>query len=88
MDIRKEALLAVANDCHTSFHKEMCAPCDYFGVFGSFDGCVYLLPNHNRFIDYFDGNTLTFIANYLNSHEVTWRVVYKFGSLAIKLLND
>ncbi len=81
-------LLAVAKDCHTSFHKEMCAPCEYFGVFDGFDGCVYFLPNRNRFIDYFDGNTMTFIANYLNSHGVTWRVVRKFGSVAIKLLNE
>lgn len=88
MNIRKEALLAVANDCHTSFHKEMCAPIDLFEVHNSHNGCDYLIPNHDRGIDYFFGSTMTFIGDYLNNHGISWRVVSLNGSVMIKLLYD
>lgn len=86
MDIRKEALLAVAHSCHTSFHKEMCTPVGLFEVHDSHNGCVYLIPNHDRGIDYFFGSTMTFIGDYLNDHGISWRVVSLNGSVMIKLL--
>lgn len=86
MDLRKEALLAVAHSCHTSFHKEMCTPVDLFEVHDSHNGCVYLIPNHDRGIDYFFGSTMTFIGDYLNDHGISWRVVSLNGSVMIKLL--
>lgn len=86
MDIRKEALLAVAWGCHTSFHKGICAPGDMFKVHCSQNGCVYLIPNHDHGIDYFFGSTMTFIGDYLNDHEISWRVVVLYDSVAIKLI--
>ena len=88
MALLKYQLLAVANDCHTSFHKGMCSPVDLFKVHDSHNGCVYLIPNHDRHIDYFCGDTMTFIGDYLNSHRVLWSVVDLYGSVAIKLLDD
>lgn len=88
MAIRKEALLAMAHDCHTSFHKDICAPVNLFEVHDSHDGNIYLLPNHDRGIDYFYGTTLTFIGDFLNSHDVSWRVVVLYGSVAVKLLYE
>lgn len=82
------SLLAVAHDCHTSFHKDFCAPVDLFEVHDSHNGCVYLLPNHDRGIDYFFGTTMSFIGDYLNDHGISWRVVVLYGSVAIKLIND
>lgn len=86
MDIRKEALLAVAHSCHTSFHKEMCTSVDLFEVHDCHNGCVYLIPNHDRGIDYFFGSTMTYIGDYLNNHGISWRVVSLNGSVMIKLL--
>lgn len=80
-----DKILVVAIDCHTSFHKQMCAPVDLFLVHDSKDGFVYLLPNKKRHVDYFFGNTMTFIGDYLNRHGVTWNVVPWFGSVAIRL---
>lgn len=88
MAIRKYELLAVAHNCHTSFHKEYCSPVDLFEVHDSHDGYVYLLPNHDRGIDYFFCGTITFIGDYLNNRGITWRVVVLYSSVAIKLLND
>lgn len=85
MDRRKEALLAVANDCHTSFHKDMCAPVELFKVHDSHDGCIYLIPNHDRGIDYFFGSTMAYIGDYLNNHDISWRVVVLNDSVALKL---
>ena len=86
MDIRNEALLAVAHSCHTSFHKEMCTPVVLFEVHDCHNGCVYLIPNHDRGIDYFFGSTMTYIGDYLNNHGISWRVVSLNGSVMIKLL--
>lgn len=88
MAIRKEALLAMAHDCHASFHKDICAPVNLFEVHDSHDGNIYLLPNHDRGIHYFYGTTLTFIGDFLNSHDVSWRVVVLYGSVAVKLLYE
>lgn len=85
MDIRKEDLLAVAKDCHTSFHNEMCAPIDLFLVRDNCDGFVYLVPNQVRNINHFFGSTMSFISDYLNNHGVTWSVAPWFGSVAIRL---
>lgn len=88
MAIRKEALLAMAHECHTSFHKEMCSPVDLFKVDVFPDGYIYLVPNHDRGIDYFFGGTMTFIGDYLNNHGVCWLVVWRSDSVAIRLLDD
>lgn len=88
MALTRSYLLAVANNCHTSFHKDICAPVDLFEVHESHNGYIYLVPNHDRGIDYFFGETMTFIGDYLNSHRVCWRVVVLYGSVAIKLLDD
>lgn len=88
MALTKSQLLAVAYNCHTSFHKDLCLPVDLFEVHESHDGYVYLVPNHDRSIEYFNGNTMTFIADYLSSHRVLWRVVVLYASVAIKLLDD
>lgn len=88
MAIRKEALLAMAHECHTSFHKDICAPVDLFEVHDSHNGCVYLVPNHDRGIDYFFGGTMTFIGDYLNNRGISWRVVVLYGSVAVKLLYE
>lgn len=86
MDYIKYRLLAVARDCHASFHKDLCTTVDLFEVHDSHNGCVYLIPSHDRGIDYFFSTTMTFIADYLNSHDVSWRVVSLNGSVMIKLL--
>lgn len=88
MDYMKYRLLAVANDCHTSFHKEMCTPCDLFEVFIRFNGSIYLIPYRTRYITHFLGSTMTFIADFLNKRGVSWEVVNFGGSVAISLLND
>lgn len=88
MALTKSQILAVAQGCHTSFHKGMHAPVNLFEVHVSHDGYIYLLPNHDRGINYFFGDTLTFIGDYLNNHRVCWRVVVLYGSVAIKLLDD
>lgn len=88
MDYMKYRLLAVANDCHSSFHKDICAPVNLFEVHDSHDGNIYLLPNHDRHIDYFFGGTMTFIGDYLNNHGISWRVVVLYGSVAVKLLYE
>lgn len=88
MAIKRLSLLAVAHDCHTSFHKDMCSPVDLFKVHDSHNGCVYLLPNRDRGIDYFFGSTMTFIGGYLNYYGITWKVVSLDGSVVIKLTNE
>ena len=88
MALTKSQLLDVAQSCHTSFHKYFCAPVDLFEVRETFNGDIYLLPNHERGINYFYGETMTFIADYLYSHHVLWRVISLDGSVMIKLLDD
>lgn len=83
-----DKLLAVAKYCHTSFHKEMCSPVDLFKVEVFPDGYIYLVPNHDRSINYFSGGTMTFIGDYLNSHGVCWLVVWRSDSVAIRLLDE
>ena len=82
----KSYLLDVAQACHTSFHKDTCAPVDLFEVHNSYDGFVYLVPNHHRGINYFFGDTMMFIGGFLNDRHILWRVVNLHGSAAIKLL--
>lgn len=88
MALLRYQLLAVAHDCHTSFHKDMCSPVDLFKVHDSHNGCVYLLPNRDRGIDYFFGSTMTFIGDYLNDRCIKWKVVSLDGSVVIKLTNE
>lgn len=87
-EFTKSQLVSVAHDCHTNFHKDVCAPVDLFEVHESHDGYIYLVPNHDRHIDYFFGATMTFIGDYLNNRGVTWRVVCLYASVAIKLLDE
>lgn len=81
-------LLAVANDCHTSFHKEMCTPCDLFEVYIRFNGSIYLIPYRTRYITHFLGSTMTFIADFLNKRGVSWKVINFGGSVAVELLYE
>lgn len=81
-------LLDVAHDCHSCFHLDMCSPVDLFIVHVSQDGLVLLLPNHDRHIDYFYGSTMTYIADFMNNHGVSWSVVLWYGSIAIKLIHE
>lgn len=62
----KYDLLGVAHDCHSSFHLDMCSPVDLFVVHVSHNGFVFLLPNHDRGIDYFFGTTMAYICDFLN----------------------
>lgn len=84
----KYDLLGVAHDCHSSFHLDMCSPVDLFVVHVSHNGFVFLLPNHDRGIDYFFGTTMAYICDFLNKKGVTWRVVLWYGSVAIRLCNE